>query len=140
MKTRSTLLISRAAFVLAALPLFAAEAGGSLTTDTKAKETVVKVETAKTGFMPSEITVYEGQKTTFDLIAKDAEHDFQIDACNVNKVVNAERDRKGHDRRDQGRDAPYNLVVTGRYDVQGRTQGPREVRVRLAGGVYSGGF
>lgn len=87
MKTRSTLLISRAAFVLAALPLFAAEAGGSLTTDTKAKETVVKVETAKTGFMPSEITVYEGQKTTFDLIAKDAEHDFQIDACNVNKVV-----------------------------------------------------
>jgi heme/copper-type cytochrome/quinol oxidase subunit 2 len=87
MKTRTVVLITLAAFVLAALPLFAAGAGKSVTTDPKVNTAIIKVDLAKTGLMPGDITVHKGQKITFELIAKDAEHGFKIDAYKVDKVV-----------------------------------------------------
>jgi heme/copper-type cytochrome/quinol oxidase subunit 2 len=87
MKRKGVLLLTMAALILSALPLFAATTSRSITTNPNVKEAIVKEELTNTGLTPSDIIVHKGQKITFELIAMDAEHGFRIDAYNVNKVV-----------------------------------------------------
>jgi heme/copper-type cytochrome/quinol oxidase subunit 2 len=87
MKRRGIALITLGVLVMAALPIVASAAGKTLTTATNVKEVFVKVDLDKSGFQPSEITVHEGQKVIFDLVAKDAEHGFRIDAYKIDKIV-----------------------------------------------------
>jgi heme/copper-type cytochrome/quinol oxidase subunit 2 len=87
MKKRHVMLTALAVVVLAALPAFSAGTGKTLTADPKIKEVFVKVDLAKTGLLPSEITVHEGQTVTFELVATDAEHGFKISGYNVDKTV-----------------------------------------------------
>jgi heme/copper-type cytochrome/quinol oxidase subunit 2 len=87
MRRRNVMLIALAVSILAALPAFSAGTGKALTADSKIKEVFVRVDLAKTGLSPSEITVHEGQTVTFELVATDAEHGFKISGYNVDKTV-----------------------------------------------------
>jgi heme/copper-type cytochrome/quinol oxidase subunit 2 len=87
MRRRNVMLIALAVSILAALPAFSAGMGKALTADSKIKEVFVRVDLAKAGLSPSEITVHEGQTVTFELIATDAEHGFKISGYNVDTLV-----------------------------------------------------
>jgi heme/copper-type cytochrome/quinol oxidase subunit 2 len=87
MKKRYLPLFLVAALMLAALPVLAAEKGAPMVTDPKVKDVIIKVELEKAGLEPANITVYEGQKVTFELVAKDVEHGFKIAEFNINKTV-----------------------------------------------------
>jgi heme/copper-type cytochrome/quinol oxidase subunit 2 len=94
MKTRGIALIILGVLVMAALPIVASAAGKSVTAASNAKEVSVKIDLDKSGFQPSEITVHEGQKITFELVAKDGEHGFRIDAYKIDMIVKPNRVEK----------------------------------------------